>query len=492
MKKVPLTGAGLFGKSAVTTRQRLLNVYAEQRPDGDKTGLALYGTPGLTALSNVAYLQPFRALLGLPAFMYAIIGGTLQQIDITGNTINQYGYGPPGFTGTTFCSMAASATQLLIVDPTLGAFVFTPSTGLINPVTPFPPAASNTCTFCAGFFVADNAGTNQFYVSNYLDATSWGVNPVGIDVGYAVQYGDTIVAVDALTSNLIILCAGHTEFWQVVGSAGNPFACVLSATSEYGLAAISSRAHIAGNLCYLALNRQGTVQVVAINGYTTTPISDPDLDNVLNKIGYWSDMTAISYVVDSHPMYQLTSPSASRSFLYDFSTSLWTEVQSGITGAYAQRHRAVLSTAFQGKTIVSVAEIPAPLHYIDPTSYVDGYAFTYPFAANTQLREIVTRHASQDFNVFSIDEVYLDFETGVGLVSGQGSVPTVTIECSKDNGRTWTMPVAAGIGPLGGYLYRAVWRRFGSARDFVFRIRMSDPVKFVVTGGAITVRERKQ
>jgi hypothetical protein len=39
---------------------------------------------------------------------------------------------------------------------------------------------------------------------------------------------------------------------------------------------------------------------------------------------------------------------------------------------------------------------------------------------------------------------------------------------------------------------RVIARRFGSARDFVFRVRMTDPVKFVITEGAAVVQERKQ
>jgi hypothetical protein len=73
-----------------------------------------------------------------------------------------------------------------------------------------------------------------------------------------------------------------------------------------------------------------------------------------------------------------------------------------------------------------------------------------------------------------------------------GVQPQISIECSKDNGRTFGPPLIAYLGALGNYLTRVIWRRFGSARDFVFRIRMTDPVKFVVTAGAISTRQRQQ
>jgi hypothetical protein len=45
---------------------------------------------------------------------------------------------------------------------------------------------------------------------------------------------------------------------------------------------------------------------------------------------------------------------------------------------------------------------------------------------------------------------------------------------------------------LGNYHTRVVARRFGSSRDFVFRFRMTDPVKFVITSGAVSVRQAQQ
>jgi len=71
-------------------------------------------------------------------------------------------------------------------------------------------------------------------------------------------------------------------------------------------------------------------------------------------------------------------------------------------------------------------------------------------------------------------------------------MPQISLEVSKDNGRTFTLQPVSYIGALGNYLMRVLWRRFGSARDFVFRIRMTDPVKFVITAGAISAREVPQ
>jgi len=94
--------------------------------------------------------------------------------------------------------------------------------------------------------------------------------------------------------------------------------------------------------------------------------------------------------------------------------------------------------------------------------------------------------------VFCIDELYFDMETGVGLESGQGSSPQIMIACSKDNGRTYSTDRYMDLGTTGTYLDRVITRQWGSARDFVFKIQMTDPVKFVLNDGAITMREKPQ
>ena len=82
-------------------------------------------------------------------------------------------------------------------------------------------------------------------------------------------------------------------------------------------------------------------------------------------------------------------------------------------------------------------------------------------------------------------------ETGVGVAAQpgvQGVSPQISIEVSKDNGRTWFPPRIIALGALGQYMTRMVARRFGQARVFTFRIRMTDPVKFVITDAAMTVK----
>ena len=115
----------------------------------------------------------------------------------------------------------------------------------------------------------------------------------------------------------------------------------------------------------------------------------------------------------------------------------------------------------------------------------------YTDNGTTIIREIITRHVLSNFNRVRPSLIYFDMETGVGLQTGQGQNPTVMIQYSKDDGRTWSGERYISLGAVGQYQTRVIARRFGSTRTATWRIRMSDPVKFVITEGAIKIAERQ-
>jgi hypothetical protein len=106
----------------------------------------------------------------------------------------------------------------------------------------------------------------------------------------------------------------------------------------------------------------------------------------------------------------------------------------------------------------------------------------------TIIRECVTRHIFADYERVSIPELFIDFETGVGLDGGvQGSNPQVMISWSKDGGRTFGNEVWQSLGAIGTYFTRVWVRLIGRAYDFVIKWRVSDPVKVVCVGAAARI-----
>jgi hypothetical protein len=98
-----------------------------------------------------------------------------------------------------------------------------------------------------------------------------------------------------------------TEFWGNTGAADFPFAPVRGSTLEYGLAARWSLAKYDSSLAGLFKNRMGQVQVMRLQGYTPVPMSNPELDSIIN--GYATvGCDGFTRMQGGHPFYQINFP----------------------------------------------------------------------------------------------------------------------------------------------------------------------------------------
>lgn len=471
MRVISLFGGSTKQKSLMVTAQRRLNCYYDNRPDQDKTKVAVFGTPGLMALYTAGTL-PARSLEGTDNSLYEVSYNQFLNLSpATGATLNSGTLNT--FSG--HAEMAIAPTQVVVVDGNTG-YLYTIGAGTFAPIVPWQATGAQTVTFVSGFFVAEQPGTQNFWVSNNNDGSTW--NALAFTA--ASTNSDTILACDELSGNLVIFMTQSMQFWLNQGQFPEPFVPLQSAANQYGLAAIGSRVHCDQAILFLSKSTQGVVQAARLDGYNVTVISDGDMESIWNGFPVVSDAVGLTYQRDTHIFAQWTFPTANRSFLYDCSTRLWSEVQTG-SSVMPVRHTANLSAYSSGRMILS-DYATNQMYVMSDAAYTDNGA---PI-----IREVVTKHVLSQFNRVRISLLYLDMETGVGLQTGQGANPQIMLQSSKDNGRTWSAERWVSLGAVGTYLTRVLWRRFGSARDYVFKIRMSDPVKFVITLGAIKIAER--
>lgn len=472
-KIVPLFGAGQFAASMVVTRQRRLNVFFERRADKDKGPVVIYGTDGLVQKYTLTTPlgQPVRALLGTQTKLLVVAYNQFQDVAASGYP--NYTANLSSLSGQCSIALNAGATQAVIADGISG-YLYTPASPSFTTLGASFPSGAQTVAYVSGFFVAEQPGTPYFWTSNANDGSTWNA------LAYAAssQYSDTMLAVDNLAGNLVLFAQQHLELWQNVGTTPVPYNPITSAVYPYGLAAIFSRAHIDQSIIFLARNAEGQLQFVQLVGYEARPISTPDIEWIINQFAVTSDAVALAYGRGAHKFYQVTFPTQNRSFLFDSTTGLWSDVQTG-TSLTPVRHQAQLATYYAGTTLLSDYATNV-LYTMSPTAYTDN--------GTPIVRELITRHLFSNYDLIRISSVYLDMETGVGLQSGQGANPFVMLQYSKDNGRTWSAERWASVGAVGLYRTRVLWRRFGRTRDALFRIRMTDPVKFVVIDGALKIK----
>lgn len=461
----PLFGLGLQGKSVAVTAKRLLNTYLEFRPQGEKVQVCAFGTAGLDLFSDAFGDTPHRGppLTFEPGnVFFTVHRGVFWEVNNSAVRTNRGSL----LTTTGTVSMAHNGTQVLIVDGAYGYIYNTSTLAFTQIVAAGFPSNPLYATFLDGFFIVNRGNTGQFNISGLYDGTLWSA----LDAAVTESNPDNLVRPVADHGQLVLFGDISTEFWTDTGALSFPFARIQLANVEWGLAAANSVVKFDNSLAFLAANRMGQYQVVRLNGFQPQRISNSDLEYVISNYGVASDATGLSYLQDGHPFYQLSFPSAGYSWLFDGSTGKWSELKS----ANITRHRGQYAMNFLGRTVVTDYS-NGRLYKFNSTSYTDNGEMIE--------REIIGEHwDDSDLARVPIDQIRMDMETGVGLVSGQGSNPQIMLQCSKDRGHTWGTERWKTFGGIGAYKTTVEWMRWGQSRNWTFRLRVTDPVKLAVLG----------
>lgn len=455
---LPFFGLSQQGKSRTVTAQRHLNLYAER--SDDKAQIAFYGTPGTTLRTSFGD-TPVRGWIEVGSLYYVVHRGTFYSVNNAGTKTSI------GTLDTTSgrVDMTYDGATILITTGTSGyRYTISGATFAIVSDADFPDAAK-TCTWLGGQFVVDQGTGDSFQTSP--DGINWDA----LAFASAESNPDGLVRVFADNGELILFGENTTEYQGNIGAADFAFAAIKGSTQEFGLAARWSVAKFNSGIAAVMKGTGGQVQVMFIQGYVPKPISTQAMDSIINGYATVSDATSYSYMLGGHPMLQINFPTPLKSWLYDASTGMWSPLEYGLSGA---RHRGEMSLDFLNKTIIADYS-SGDIFNLEPDTYTDN--------GTAIAREIISRHIFKGNQRVRIDGLYVDMEVGVGLASGQGSSPKIMLSISKNNGATFGTELWKDLGSIGNYLQRVVWRRLGIGRDWVFKLRVTDPVKVVFTFG---------
>lgn len=468
MKPVVLFGEGIRSISDIVTRQRRVNCFYIQRKDADRSNVIVLGTPGSFSSYTVDD-APIRGYHESGTSLYVVAGTSLFEISI-GGVVSLRGSLP---TVSRLVGMADNGIDLTIVDGVTG-YVMNLATKAVTTITDTNfPYGCTTIAYINERYVAETPNSRVFTCSAQLDGTSW----TPFLFATKEDYSDNITAVDVI--NGLIVLWGDTksmEFWQDAGLFPLPYQKVVGVTLTWGLAAKYSRTVLGNTIAFLGKSPDGGVQVLRLNGVTLVRISTDDIENEIRKFAVYSDAISLTYTVNGHSFLQITFPSAQRTFLYDSSTNVWSEAQTGLSPS--ARHYANLGVSFNGKNYFSDTTSGA-IYQFDLDTYTDN--------GQQIAREICTRHVRNAGNELSLQSLYLDMEVGVGNPAATN--PQLSLSVSKDGGKNFGPEKIRSLGAVGQYLRRIYFSRLGSGKDFVFRIRMTDPVKFVLASGSATVED---
>ncbi|WP_374520383.1 packaged DNA stabilization protein [Hydrogenophaga sp.] len=456
LNPVPLFGLGNQARSVKASAQDRLNLYVEVNSDAEKHVLTYYPCPGLVSVLNLGSF-PARGAYQLGGYMYVVIRNKLVRI------ANDFTTSEMGTLDTTDgrVDMADNGTQIILVDGPNG-YILTIATSVFAKITDVDFPGGSTVTFLNQRFVVSQPDTGKFFCSALLDGSSWDA----LDFATAESDPDNLVRVMADGGQLYTFGEKSTEIWGDSGAADFPYAKVGGGAVEWGLAARWSLVKYADSMAFLRKNRLGQVQACLMAGGQAVPISTPQVEAEFTRYGDVSNATGLAYMLNGHAFYQVNFPSEGVTWEYDSQSKEWHRRKSG-----SGRHRAEIGLQLLGNFYATDYE-NGKVYRIDQDTYTDdGQAIA---------REFTSRHQSAG-DYLHLPELWIEMETGVGTQQGQGQNPQVMLQVSRDGGKTYGNEMARPIGKVGQYLSRAKWNRLGRARDWVFKVRVTDPVKVVFT-----------
>jgi hypothetical protein len=413
--------------------------------------------------------------------------------------------------------------QILLLADGLG-YIFNILTNTLTQITDVAfPANAAQAAFLDGYFIVTSQ-TMAFSVSTLYDGTTW----PALATAAAVAAADNIQKPFGSNQVLYLIKDSTTEVWQDVAvptSQGCPFAHISGSLVNFGTVADRSVARVGDTVFMLGTTRvqdsAAYFGVVSMSGTSVQKVSTPAIDYRISQLTSLTDAIAYSYVDEGHLFYVLTFPTDDLTFVYDVTTQQWHERSTYIAGQYTQhRHVSNEYVFFGGKHLVS--------HYNEPKIYEMSSRFYNddgdPIISIRTAQPIYDENENDNIKIFKL---VIDAETGVGIgdvvaalspaerlntfadalpnawaddgdnvwadtevvavasSSEHNSSPTAWLSWSNDGGRTWSSEYSSSLGKQGEYKIRLIWRRLGSPRNRIFRLRIADSVKKVLLGAVV-------
>jgi hypothetical protein len=380
-------------------------------------------------------------------------------------------------TSTGMCNFADNGTQMIIVDGVNG-YVFNMNTNVLSPIV-FPDNfAPSHVVFTDGYFLVNRTGSGRFYYSASYDGTSWNA----LHFATAEYSPDNLQGI-VKTSNGTIWLIGKqsVELWSNVGTAELPWRRIGGSQKEVGCIAPYSIASNGSQVFFLGNSSSGYGAVYMGSGYDVQKISTPAIEYMIKQYANIDMADAFVYSDEGHSFYVISFHNED-TLVFDLASGEWHRrgtYNSGSGSNVRQTARGYLF--FNGR------------HYVG--SYTDGSIYemsldVYAESGSHIVREIVTNHINNENKILHHLTFELDFERGIGLVGE--AAPQIMLQFSNDEGHTWSgeawVDAAKSAGAIGEYTVRAKWRRLGAARNRVYKITCSDPVKWVIVNSIIEVQ----
>lgn len=451
-QSLPIVGGSYRDETKPWSVQDTVNyipVQAERQ--GTRSAALLRCAPGFGVFSSGAQSAPVRKLRNVEGALYGVVGDSLYTWGLDG-TATSLGTIP----GSERVSMAhnqiAGGNQIAIAANNAG-YVYNTVTGALTQITDDGFPGSIQFDYLAQSILGIDPSRNYGFWSADADATSYN----SLDQAQAEAAPDKLVG-QAVT---------HSEWWLFgertiqpfyindnASAQGDAFLPMNNTVIEIGCASRHSIVNMDNSVFWLG--NDGIVY--RANGYTPQRVSTHAIEQAIascNRNGAF----AYTFEDRGHKVYYLTLPDG-ETWGFDVASGEWHRRQS-----YGLSRWRLNDLVYWNGQWIGGDYINGKLYTLDwDTQDEDG--------ATLERRRVLPVIADSQ-NAIIINALEIVADNGEA-VSGTSSVD---VRYSKDGGRNWSDWRKMSGGATGDFVERLQMRRFGRGRQFVFDVRITDPVR---------------
>ncbi len=486
MRLPSFVGPSYTSESRIAAYDRTVNLYPEQIESGTgQNSYVLYLPPGYATFCTLPD-TPVRGFYTLNGATWAVGGETLYQLPLVAGgspTALTTGVSNPDGSWVTIAGNGDAGHQLLLSSGS-SKFCFDIPTNALT----LQDGLAQQVGFLGGYGIALDTARSEFRLSGLEDFSSW--DPA--DVTQRSDSPDKWIAmlVQQISREAWFFGSQVTSVYYIGNDPAIPFVPNPSVLIQQGTAAPLSPCVLKGSPIWLGQGIGGDRVVYWANGYTPTRVSTHAVELALAAFttGQIAAAQAAVYEELGHSFYVLSIPEVSEfsetvvpgaTWVFDGTTSLWHE--RGLWNGWSYDALPIVGHVFaNGVHLVG-----------SPTSgviYQQSKSLLTTTAGDGIRWMRRCPHVGKLHQRMAIDRVEVLFECGLGLPSGQGSDPVMSLMWSRDGGETWGAPRSLPMGAAGAFNTRAVQRQLGIGRDWVLELSGSEPIPTRLIDAFIEVR----
>jgi hypothetical protein len=465
---LPVANGFYQSESLPLSAQQCINWYPHIPEVPALNAETLRGTPGIyqVCTSGLSVTDSSRGETTFKSRLYVVNGPTLFRVNAD-HTMTNLGQ----IESDARVTMVNNDNQLLILVPGGAGYIFTDDPDNLVEITDSDFRANGDplyACFIDGYFCFTTTD-KKFIISALQD----GLDYNALDFGSAESSPDGVVVPFVYNNQLIVGGEFTLEVFNNVGGADFPFQRT-GLFFQQGVFAPFSPTQTKDTILFVGGGENESPAVWALSGNTTQKVSTQAIDDILQRLtaDEVADIYGWSYGQAGHYFVGFSLPDTC--LVFDTTTSRWHERQSrveltsGAIDTISYRVRG-FATAYGRLYVTDSRDGRIGVADID----------TYTEYDSVIVRTMATQPFQNNMDPFFLPYLEVTIESGVG--NSACPDPQITLQISRDGGKTWSDERARSIGAVGQYNRRAVWRRNGRTSRFdVYRLIMSDPVKPVI------------